>query len=100
MIVQLTNVEKGEFKVTTESYSEFLKYHSMAIGKKEIVAEVKPKQRYKKQAMKACTLCGKKFKGNVGVALHRVRTHEHRNWNKDGSPKQLVSNFIPVKQVV
>lgn len=104
MKVELVNVEKGEFKVTIDSYGEFLKYNSL-VDKKNVTTSVDPsaltpKRRYRKHAKK-CEVCGKTFRGNIGLALHKTRAHEGKNWYKNGSPKvEPISNFIPVKAAV
>ena len=90
------------FTIKTKTVEDFMKIYSALstdLDPEPKGASVeKPKRHYKKQHAKKCVLCGKKFKGNIGLGLHRVRVHEHRNWNKDGSPKRpnVLSKIIPV----
>lgn len=88
---------KATFTITTNGVNEFMKLY--AALSTEVDPEPKQPKQPRMRNKRTCTLCGKSFKGRIGLGMHTTRAHSGRNWSRIGTPKPA-SNIIPIKDVV
>jgi len=73
MKVTITN---GVVTATSESKLEALQLVSLSFESKTLAPETKVRKHKKHNFVKKCDRCGKGYKGNIGLGIHKAKCHK------------------------